>query len=148
YKQGKYHWSLPRCFRHCPRIHSSPQRQTADKSGGPGNEGERFPVASPSTQPGPLRVETCNAGALRERARVRSGQSVSGRKDEPGAPAVKASNLKQSQTTSKAAENEIVLPFPKSPACWCVSITLPAASLNANRGISWAVIWESPWNSL
>src|SRR6266487_5945381 len=37
---GEYHWSLRRCFRHCPRVHSSRQRQTTDKSGGAGNEGE------------------------------------------------------------------------------------------------------------
>ena len=34
--QGKYLWSLRRCFRHCPRIHSSRQRHTADKRGGHG----------------------------------------------------------------------------------------------------------------
>src|SRR4029077_9519779 len=36
---GEYHWSLRRCFRHCPRIHSPRQRHTADKRGGHGNEG-------------------------------------------------------------------------------------------------------------
>src|SRR5215831_9184665 len=61
---GEYHRSLPRCFWHCPRIHSSPQRQTADKSGGPGNETERFPVASYSTQPVALGVGTCKGGAV------------------------------------------------------------------------------------
>ena len=45
---GKYLWSLRRCFRHCPRIHSSRQRHTADKRGGHGNEG----------------AERCNTGAL------------------------------------------------------------------------------------
>ena len=47
-EQGFYLWSLRRCFRHCPRIHSSRQRHTADKSGGAGNEG----------------AERCNTGAL------------------------------------------------------------------------------------
>ena len=62
--QGNYLWSLRRCFRHCPRIHSSRQRHTADNSGGHGNEGERFPVAGHSTQPVALGVGRCNAGAL------------------------------------------------------------------------------------
>ena len=31
---GKYLWSLRRCFRHCPRIHSSRHRHTVGKSGG------------------------------------------------------------------------------------------------------------------
>ena len=52
---GKYLWSLRRCFRHCPRIHSSRQRHTADKRGGHGNEG---------TQPVALGAGRCNTGAL------------------------------------------------------------------------------------
>ena len=47
-----------------PRIPGSRQRHTADKSGGPGNEGEHFPVAGHSTQPVALGVGRCNAGAL------------------------------------------------------------------------------------
>ena len=43
---GKYLWSLRRCFRHCPRIHSSRQRHTADKRGEAGNEGAQFPVGA------------------------------------------------------------------------------------------------------
>ena len=50
---GQYLWSLCRCFRHCPRIHSSRQRHTADKRGG--NE---------CTQPVALGAERCNTGAL------------------------------------------------------------------------------------
>ena len=44
---GKYLWSFRRCFGHCPWLHSSSQRHTADKRGGHGNEGA-----------------PCNAGAL------------------------------------------------------------------------------------
>ena len=59
-----YLWSLRRCFRHCPRISSSRQRHTADKSGGNGNEGEHFPVAGHSAQSLALGVGRCDAGAL------------------------------------------------------------------------------------
>jgi hypothetical protein len=45
-------------------THSSRQRHTADKSGGDGNEGVRFPVAGRSTQPVAFGVGRCNAGAL------------------------------------------------------------------------------------
>ena len=61
---GEYHWSLRRCFRHCPRIHSSRQRHTTDKSGGAGNEGVRFTVAGHSSQRVARGVGRCNAGAL------------------------------------------------------------------------------------
>ena len=43
---GTYLWSLCRCFRHRPRIHSSRQRHPADKRGGAGNEGAQFPVGA------------------------------------------------------------------------------------------------------
>ena len=59
----------------------------------------------------------------------------------------KASNLKQSQTTSKAAENEIVLLFLIARVLVRLH-HIASRILNANHGISWAVIWESPWNSL
>ena len=62
--QGNICWSLRRCVRHCPRIHSSRQRHTADNSGGSGNEGERLPVAGHSTRLFAFGVGKCSAGAL------------------------------------------------------------------------------------
>ena len=62
--QGNITGRYRRRFRHCSRIHSSRQRHTADDSGWPANEGERFPVEGRSTQPVALGVGRCDAGAL------------------------------------------------------------------------------------
>ena len=79
---GVYLWSLRRCFRHCPRNHSSRQRHTADKSGEAGNEGAQFPVGALSSASEILAIGVLWHAGLDAWARVLRSSSAQSRSNQ------------------------------------------------------------------